>query len=153
MLNKVINSKKMGYYSSDGSYHCEWQTVVDWPATNAKIAECERQWQSEVDECNSQIQQYAALKKELNSKITEAKALNTTFNGNTEKLNAANIKHPATNLSGCIECVDNLISTYNNMVSQCDSEINDWQAKKSQALSKKGSCPADTPKVTRRECL
>ncbi len=148
MLKRIINNKKLKYYGGQENCHVE----VDERATAAAIKSCEDGWQAEADECDSQINQYNELKSQINSRIKEANSLISEFNYNTENINKAFITHPDTNLAGCVGCMDELISSYNSMVSQCDSEISAWKEKKANALSKKGSCEADTPKVYHTVC-
>jgi hypothetical protein len=153
MLRIIKCNKLMGYFDESGNYHCTPTQVIDSEATAAAIEECENAWQAEVDECNSQISQYQDLKNEIKQKIEEANALHGEFTANAGVLASANVTHPDTNLAGCENCMDSLVTAYDGMMSQCDSEIESWQAKKAQAEAKKGSCPADTPKVYKTVCL
>jgi hypothetical protein len=151
MIKKCNRNVNCGYFDGTNYVVTCW-TVVDEAATAAKIAECENGWQAEIETCDAQIDAYKSLKDNLNDKIKEAEALKSEFGTNTEKFAAANVNHPKTDLAPCSECVDELVQTYNNMVTQCDNEIDAWQAKKSAALEKKNSCPADTPKVYTTVC-
>ena len=147
------NIIKMGYTDESG-YHCTWHTVVDTDATNAKIAECENKWQDEIDTCTEQIQQYQDLMNEIDGKISEANALQAEFNANSASMADAGITHPdATGaMASCEDCFQQLQAAYEGMKADCSSAITDWESKKSQAESKKGSCPADTPKVYKDVC-
>ena len=153
MIKKQINEILMGYYNEDGTYSCTWTTVVDQAATNAAIKECEDGWQAEIDECQSQIDQYKELKAEIGKKATEAQSLQSEFSNNTNLLQNANVVHPKTDLGPCDTCLTELLATYDSMSAQCDTEMDSWAAKKSAAESKKGSCPADTPKVYKDVCI
>ena len=128
--------------------------VVDEAATNADIKECEDKWQAEVDECNSQIQQYQQLIGEINSKMAEASALQSEFSNNSAALSNANITHPdaLSAMGGCQDCLTELKTAYSGMINQCQSSIATWNMKRTTAMNKKGSCPADTPKVYKEVC-
>ena len=142
------------YYSNDEEYHCTWHTVVDEAATNTKIHECEDKWQAEVDECNAQIEQYKSLIGEINTKMAEANSLQAEFSNNQAVLANANITHPgaAEAMGGCQNCIEDVKVAYQGMINQCQSAISTWNQKKTAAQNKKGSCPADTPKVYKEVC-
>ncbi len=150
MLKRFNNIMK----NSDDEPSCTWHTVVDEAATNAKIKECEDQWQAEVDECDAQIQQYKELIGEINTKMAEANSLQKEFANNASALSAANITHPGATdaMAGCQNCITEVKEAYTSMINQCQSSISTWNQKKTAAMNKKGSCPADTPKEYKEVC-
>jgi hypothetical protein len=150
MLKRFNNS----IYYKEEEYQCTWHTVVDQAATNAKIAECEDKWQAEIDECDAQIAQYKALIGEINSKMKEADGLQQEFLNNTAAMDKANITHPGAvgAMGGCQDCLSEVKAAYSGMISQCESSIATWNQKKTTAQNKRGSCPADTPKVYKEVC-
>ena len=153
MLKKIKENILMGYFDENGQYHCTNTKVVDRVETDKAIKACEDAWQAEVDECTAQIEKYQQLKEEIGKKRDEASALQSEFHNNGTILKGANVNHPDTNLSGCETCLEDLMTAYDEMSAQCDSEVSDWGDKKAAAEAKKGSCPADTPVVYKWECL
>lgn len=142
MIKKNCNLIKYGYTDENGNYHCEWQEVIDEAATAAAEAACEAKWQGEADACQEQIDQYEALKSEINTKQNEAASLRSDFKGNSNAMAEANITHEAArdSMSACFNCLDKLDAAYESMIKDCENQIDEFTAKKEEAQSKHDEC-------------
>ena len=98
MLNKVNNNILMGYFGSDGVYHCTMQTVEDADATAANIAACEAGWQTEINTCATQISLYSALKDEIVEKSIESNIVQGELLSDLQSLDLANISVTGDNM-------------------------------------------------------
>ena len=137
----------------EGTMICEMVSVLDVAATQGKIQACETGWQGEINACNAEIEKYTNLINEIKGKRQEASELKAIINSDITAINNANIQHPDTKIDICPECLEDMIGSYDSMMSQCQSSISKWQAKKTKAEQNKAKCATDAANKVYKEQL
>ncbi len=113
--------------------YCTHETVPDYPAISAcntaatiKINGIKQT----IHVCKTEITGYENLKKDITSKMGEAVELQHQFVVTDGLINDARLN---IDMTGCDKCMDGLISTYEGMISDCNNELDVWNAKLAQA--------------------
>lgn len=126
MLKRVVNSRHL---QED---NC-WFDAVG-------CASCEQGYQSVIDDCIAEIERYDQMYNKISDKIAEANILSNSFKSGNE---AAKFSNMNINFDYCTNCISDLVSTFEQMQSECTKEKNDWIAKKKQAEIDKSNCAAN----------
>ena len=151
MLKSVICLIKCRY----DEYHCTWHEVPD----TEKIASCQSEKQKLIDdakdrinEATEKINDYEDKKKEIKGKIKEAEQLKNNFNETKSLITTARLD---VNLTPCTNCIEDLVSTFNDMLNDCDDMIQQWTDKLTQAMEDLDTATAeyaDCSLITKSVC-
>ena len=112
--------------------HCHSETVPD----NAAIAQCNRTWsekisviKNKITECKNKITEYNDLKTDIEDKKQMAQDLQGKFASAEKSIKTADLH---IDFSECDDCLENLVSTFDTMMTDCDKKVDEWTEKQEQ---------------------
>ena len=151
MIKKCKESiKNFGTFLAGDPPQCyeTTETVVDSAKTSSNREACRLEKQAVLDEIDLEIEEYTTLQTSLTDKMTEATTLSENLGKGKELIENANINYDS---KPCTECVSNLISSFETMLSDCETKLEELTEKRRYAKLSLDGCATDTSLIAYKE--